>query len=200
VSGRHVGPTRHRVAKISYPWRHQTATSAAKALNAQSGMAQPRLGELFVSLEPTNEEKRRAGGRYLYQQLVINDLIQNFGLEQEAIVQIPALARFQLNNRNTRIPEGPTSRRMQPGGILPGEILLPYPRIPDGPNNRQTQPGEIRSLDHCFHLGYISDFLIIQGVAESCIVRQSQVKFRTQWQRHSINTDNFIAKITRGQR
>jgi hypothetical protein len=59
-----------------------------------------RGGELFISLEPTIEESRRSGGRYQYQQLVVESLIQEFGTQIIVICQVPARARFQLNNGN----------------------------------------------------------------------------------------------------
>jgi hypothetical protein len=65
-----------------------------KLLKAQQGMA--REGELFVSLEPTVEESRRNGGRYQYQQVVVNSLIQEFGTEVRVICQTPPHARFQI--------------------------------------------------------------------------------------------------------
>jgi hypothetical protein len=97
-----------------------------------------RLGELFVSLEPTTEESQRSRGRYQYQQVVINSLIQEFGIKVTVIVQIPPRARFQINRASS-----------QSGEIQPG-----------------CPPGEIRPLGLCMHLGYVSDFIIIRGVPE----------------------------------
>ena len=60
-----------------------------------------REGELFVSLEPTIEESRRSGGRYQYQQVVVD------GTEIRVICQTPPRARFQLNNGNIPFPRIP---------------------------------------------------------------------------------------------
>jgi hypothetical protein len=55
-------------------------------------------GELFVSLKPTIEELRSCGGRYQYQQIVIRSIIEEFGFNREAIIQIPPRACFQINS------------------------------------------------------------------------------------------------------
>ena len=99
-----------------------------------------REGELFVSLEPTIEESRRSGGRYQYQQVVVD------GTEIRVICQTPPRARFQLNNGN-----------------------IPFPRIPLH-HIYPARPGEIRPLGQCVHLGYVSDFLVIRGVPEYSII------------------------------
>ena len=129
-----------------------------------------REGELFVSLELTIEESRRNGGRYQYQQVVVNSLIQEFGTEVRVICQIPPRARFQFNNDN-----------------------IPFPRIPLGLINRPAKPGEIRPLGQCMHLGYVSDFFIIRGVPEYSITRRD---YRHQWQPNSRAVDSFITQIT----
>jgi hypothetical protein len=98
-----------------------------------------REGELFVFLELTIEELRRRGGRYQYQQVVVSSLIQEFGTEVRVICQTPPLACFQLNNGN-----------------------IPFPRIPLGGQHNPANPGDIRLLGQCLHLGYISDFFIIE--------------------------------------
>jgi len=108
-----------------------------------------REGELFVSLEPTIEESSRSGGRYQYQQVVVESLIQEFGTEVRVLCQTPPCARFQLNNNN-----------------------IPFPIIPLGLINQPAKPGEIRPLGQCMHLGYVSEFFVIRGVPECSIARR----------------------------
>jgi hypothetical protein len=128
-----------------------------------------REGELFISLEPTIEESCRIGGRYQYQQVVVNSLIQEFGTEIRVICQTPPRARFQLNNGN-----------------------IPFPRI-SLHHVYPARPGEIRPLGQCVHLGYVSDFLVIQGVPEHSIIMRD---YRYQWQPNSSDIDIFITQIT----
>ncbi len=124
--------------------------------------------ELFVSLEPTVEESRRSGGQYRYQQIVVNDLIEEFGLETEAIVQTLPLARFQLITGN-----------------------VPFPRT--GTIVQPVQPGETQPLGQCIHLGYVSDFLIIRQVPQhSTFARE----YCHQWQQESSLVENFLMQIT----
>ncbi len=47
------------------------------------------LGELFVSLIPTQSEERTCGSRKQYQQLIICNIIEEFGFDIEVIVQVP---------------------------------------------------------------------------------------------------------------
>jgi hypothetical protein len=125
-------------------------------------------GELFVSLEPTVKESRRSGGGYRYQQIVVNDLIEEFGLETEAMVQTLPLARFQLITGN-----------------------VPFPRT--GTIVQPVQPGETRPLDQCIHLGYISVFLIIRQVPQHSTFA---CKNRHQWQQELSLVENFLMQIT----
>ena len=128
-----------------------------------------REGELFVSLEPIIEEAHRSGGRYQYQQEVVNSLIQEFVTEIRVICQTPSRARFQLNNGNIPLPK----------------ISL-YDIYP-------ARPGEIRPLGQCVHVGYVSDFLVIRGVPKYLIIRRD---YRYQWQPNSSVVDTFITQIT----
>ena len=128
-----------------------------------------RGGELFISLEPTIDELRRSGGRYQYQQVVVESLIQEFGTQIIVICQVPARARFQLNNGN-----------------------IPFPRIPLH-HIYPARPGEIRPLGQCVHLGYISDFFVIRGVPEYSSIRR---EYCYQWQPNSSAIDTFITQIT----
>jgi hypothetical protein len=128
------------------------------------------IGELFVLLTLTIEESRSSGGRYQYQQVVVHNLIEEFGLKTVAIVQISPCARFLLNNRS-----------------------IPLPRIPTGLIDRPVLPGEAQPLGQCVHLGYVSDFLIIRGVPQyTTFVR----KYCHQWQQDSSLVENFLAQIT----
>jgi hypothetical protein len=129
-----------------------------------------RVGELFVSLEPTIEELRRSGGRYQYQQVVVNSLIPEFGTEVRVIFQTPPRARFQLNNGN-----------------------IPFPRILPGQTNQPAKPGEIRPLGQCMNLGYVSDFIMIRGVPKYFTAEHD---YRHQWQLPSSAVDSFITQIT----
>jgi hypothetical protein len=115
-----------------------------------------RGGELCISLEPTIDKLRRSGGRYQYQQVVVESLIQEFGTQIGVIVQIPPRARFQLNN----------------GNIL--FLRIPLHHI------YTARPGEIQPLGQCVHLGYIHDFFVIRGVPEYSTIRRG---YRYQWQR-----------------
>ena len=128
-----------------------------------------REGELCVSLEPTIEESCRSGGRYQYQQVVVDSLIQKIGTDIRVICQTPPRTRFQLNN---------------------GDI--PFPRIPLY-HIYPARPGEIRPLSQFVHLGYISDFLVIQGLPEYSIIRRD---YRYQWQPKSSDVDTLITQIT----
>ncbi len=89
-----------------------------------------REGELFVSLEPTIEESRRRGGRYQYQQVVVNSLIQEFGTKVRVICQTPPRARFQLNSDKIIFPRIPLvliNRPAKPGEMVwykPGWLTL----------------------------------------------------------------------------
>ena len=46
-------------------------------------------GELFFFLKPMIEESHSCGGWYQYQQIVIRSIIEEFGFDRGAIVQIP---------------------------------------------------------------------------------------------------------------
>ena len=95
------------------------------------------LGKLFVSLEPTQEEMRRTGGsRAVYQQLILLNIIKEFGFD-------PPLARFEINRG----------------------INL-FPRVTTEPERRPAEPGQRRPICECIELGFLSDFLIIRRVPE----------------------------------
>jgi hypothetical protein len=77
------------------------------------------LGELFIFLEPTQEEVQRVGGSCaVYQQLIVLNIIEEFGFGIEDIVQAPPLARFEINRGNSILPRvvtGEEQRLAQPG-------------------------------------------------------------------------------------
>jgi hypothetical protein len=103
-----------------------------------------RLGKLFVLLEPTQEEVRRTGGsRAVYQQLIVLNIIEEFGFDIEVIVQVPPLARFEINRG----------------------INL-FPRVMTWPERRPEEPGQRQPICECIELGFLSDFLIIRRVPE----------------------------------
>jgi hypothetical protein len=76
------------------------------------------LGELFVSLIPTQSELRMSGSREQYQQLVIFNIIKEFRFDIEVIVQASPLAHFEINRGNSlfpRVTTGPERQPAQPG-------------------------------------------------------------------------------------
>jgi hypothetical protein len=94
------------------------------------------LGELFVSLEPTQEEVRRTGGSCaVYQQLIILNIIEEFGFDIEVLVQVPPLARFEINR-----------------GI---NLFL---RVTTGPERQPAEPGQRRPICQCIKLGFFEQF------------------------------------------
>jgi hypothetical protein len=103
------------------------------------------LGELFVSLIPTQSELHMSGSRKQYQQLVIFNIIKEFGFGIEVIVQVPPFARFEINRGNSL-----------------------FPRV-TGPERCPAQPGKWRFIRDYIHLGYVSNFLIIRGVPQYSI-------------------------------
>jgi hypothetical protein len=50
--------------------------------------AQP-LGELWICLCPNEEELRDCGSRLIYQQLIILEIIEQFGFNQQVFIQPP---------------------------------------------------------------------------------------------------------------
>jgi hypothetical protein len=134
------------------------------------------LGELFVLLVPTQSELRTSSSREQYQQLVIFNIIKEFGFDIEVIIQIPPLAHFQINRGNSISP-----------------------RITTGPERRPVQPAERRRISKCVHLGYLSNFLIIRGVPQHSI-RTVNREYCHQWQQPSNAVAMFVASITHTSR
>jgi hypothetical protein len=131
------------------------------------------LGELLVSLESTQEEVRCIGGsRTVYQQLIVLNIIKEFGFDIEVIVQVPPLARFEINRG----------------------INL-FPRVMTGPERQPAEPGQRRPICECVELGFLSDFLIIRRVPEQ---PRSGIEWEYQyrWQTNSSIIAQFEATIT----
>ncbi len=137
-----------------------------------AGEAVNPLGDLFVSLAPMIAEARRWGGCYQYQQRVVRNLIEEFGLEINVLVQRPPRAHFQLNSGTT-----------------------PFPRLIISPDVGPAQAGESRPLVLCLHLGYVSDFLIVRGVHQYLTGPYAHRKYRHQWTESSSVVATFEASI-----
>ncbi len=135
--------------------------------------ADNRLGDLFVSLAPTIEEACICGGRYQYQQVVISNLIEEFGFEINILVSLPPRAQFQLNSGAT-----------------------PFPREGTIPNAGPALAGESRPLGLYLHLGYMSDFLIVRGVPHYPTGPYVKRKYHHQWTESNSVVASFEAYIT----
>ncbi len=131
------------------------------------------LGDLFVSLAPRIEEARICGGCYQYQQVVISNLIEEFGFEINILVSLPPCAWFQLNCGAT-----------------------PFPREGTIPNARPALAGESQPLGLCLHLGYVSDFLIVRGVPQYPTGPYVERKYCHQWTESNSVVASFEAYIT----
>ncbi len=131
------------------------------------------FGDSFVSLAPTIEEARICGGRYQYQQVVISNLIKEFGFEINILVSLPPRARFQLNSGATLFPRE-------------GTILNAGPEL----------AGESQPLGLCLHLGYVSNFLIVRGVRQYPTGPYVERKYRHQWTESNSMVASFEAYIT----
>jgi hypothetical protein len=131
------------------------------------------LGELFVSLEPTREEVRRIGGsRAVYQQLIVLNIIKEFRLDIEVIVQVPPLAQFEINRG----------------------INL-FPRVTTGLERRPAEPGQRQPIRECIELGFLSNLLIIRRVPEQPRSRIER-EYQYRWQTNSSIVTQFEATIT----
>jgi hypothetical protein len=129
------------------------------------------LGQLFVLLIPTRSELHTSGSCEQCQQLVVFNIIEEFGFDIEVIVQVPPLARFEINRGNSL-----------------------FPRV-TGPERCPAQPGERRFIRDCIHLGYVSDFLIIRGVPQYSVSTINH-QYCHQWQQPSSIVATFVASIT----
>ncbi len=138
-----------------------------------AGEADNPLGDLFVSLAPMIAEVREWGWRYQYQQVVISNLIEEFGFEINVLVQRPPRARFQFNSGTT-----------------------PFPRLRTSPDVGPALAGESRPLGLCLHLGYVCDFLIVRGVHQYLTGPYVHHEYRHQWTKSSSVVATFEARIT----
>ena len=129
------------------------------------------LGELFVLLIPTRSELHTSSSHEQYPQLVVFNIIEEFGFDIEVIVQVPSHVRFEINRGNSL-----------------------FPRV-TGPERCPVQPGEQRIICDCIHLGYVSNFLIIRGVPQYSI-RTINRQYCHQWQQPSNIVATFVASIT----
>ncbi len=138
-----------------------------------AGEADNLLGDLFVSLAPTIAEAREWGRRYQYQQVVISNLIEEFGFKINVLVQLSPPARFQLNSSTTPFPRLRTSLDIGPALA------------------RESCP-----LGLCLHLGYVSYFLIVREVHQYLTGPYVHCKYRHQWTESSSVVATFEARIT----
>jgi hypothetical protein len=63
------------------------------------------LGDLFFSLIPTQSEVRTCGSCKQYQQLIIFNIIEEFGFDIEVIVQVPPRVRSEINRGVSIFPK-----------------------------------------------------------------------------------------------
>jgi hypothetical protein len=48
-----------------------------------------QLGELWISLRPSEEEVRDCGSRLIYQQQIILEVIEQYGFDRQVFIQLP---------------------------------------------------------------------------------------------------------------
>jgi hypothetical protein len=141
-------------------------------IQGMAGEADNPLGDLLVSLAPTIAEACKWGGRYQYQQVVISNLIEEFGFEINVLVQLPPCTCFQLNSGTT-----------------------PFPRLRTSPDVGPALAGESRPLSLCLHLGYVSNSLIIRGVHQNLTSPYVHREYCHQWTESSSVVATFEARI-----
>jgi hypothetical protein len=181
-ANRRAHPTKLKI-HCTHPWwltsgciRRGEKTTKKSIFLTIRGMAEEAdnpLGDLFVSLAPRIEEARICGGCYQYQQVVISNLIEEFGFEINILVSLPPCAWFQLNCGAT-----------------------PFPREGTIPNARPALAGESQPLGLCLHLGYVSDFLIVRGVPQYPTGPYVERKYCHQWTESNSVVASFEAYIT----
>jgi hypothetical protein len=107
-----------------------------------------------------------------YQQLIIFNIIKEFGFDIEVIVQVPPRVRSEIN-----------------WGVSI------FPRITTGPERHPARAPESRLVSNCIHLGYLSDFLIIRGVPQY-YTRTVDREYHHLWQQASNVVATIVATIT----
>jgi hypothetical protein len=145
-----------------------------KKLEQQQGMinAAP-LGKLFVSLIPTERELQLCSSRLQYQQIIVFNIVNEFGFDTIAIVQ-PTPQILREINRGISI----------------------FPRVHNpGPSQGLATPAFPVPLSRCMSLGYTSDLQILQGVPQqpSCMV---ECKYCYRWQQASDIVARYTATIS----
>jgi hypothetical protein len=103
--------------------------------------------------------------------LIVLNIIEEFRFNIEVIVQVPPLARFEINRG----------------------INL-FPRVTTGPEWQPAKPGQWRPIGECIELGFLSNFLIIRRVPEQ---PRSGIKreYRYRWRTNSSIIARFEATI-----
>ena len=97
------------------------------------------LGDLFFSLAPTIEEARICGGCYQYQQVVISNLIEEFGFEINILVSLPPPRTVPTQQRRHPFSKGRNNseRRTSTSGRITTPRPLPSSRVRERLPNRQ---------------------------------------------------------------
>jgi hypothetical protein len=131
------------------------------------------LGKVFVSLIPTKRELQLCSSCLQYQQIIIFNIIKEFGFDTIAMVQ----------------PTPQILREISRGISI-------FPRVCNlGPSQGLATPAFPVPLSKCMSLGYTSDFLILQGVPQqlSCTV---ECKYCYRWQQASDIVARYTATIS----
>jgi hypothetical protein len=133
----------------------------------------PPLGKLFVSLIPTKRELQLCNSHLQYQQIIVFNIIEEFGFDTIAIVQ-PTPQIFREISRGVSIFPRVRNPRASQGLATPA---FPVP------------------LSGCMSLGYTSDFLILRGVPQqpSCTVER---EYCYHWQQASDIVTRYTATIS----
>jgi hypothetical protein len=141
-----------------------------KKLEQQQGMTNATpLGKLFVSLIPTERELQLCSSCLQYQQIIVFNVIKEFGFDTIAIVQLtPQILRE----------------------ISRGISIFPRVHNP-GPSEGLATPAFLAPLSGCMSLGY----LILQGVPQqpSCMVER---EYCYRWQQASDLVARYTANIS----
>jgi hypothetical protein len=95
-------------------------------IQGMAGEAVNPLGDLFVSLAPTIAETRRWGGHYQYQQGVVSNLIEEFGLEINVLIQRPPPRPLPTQQRHHPLPKKANNKSGRRTSTS-GRIIPPWP-------------------------------------------------------------------------